>query len=68
MSKTTKKEMLETVIPNIGKPVRIVKGRHRNKEGVMEAVDMKNFCCSVQLPEGTVVKELEYDQLCKYEA
>lgn len=61
-------EMLETVIPNIGKSVKILKGPYRGQVAAMEAVDMQNFCCSVKLADGgNILEGLMYDEICKWE-
>ncbi|CAE7253325.1 Kin [Symbiodinium sp. KB8] len=45
-------EMLETVIPNLGKPVMVVKGQYKGKKGHMRTVDLEAFCVTVQLEDG----------------
>jgi len=58
-------EMLETVIPNVGKVVRIVKGTHKGFRAVMRAVCIEGFCVSVELEDGTFMEGLGYDEVCK---
>mmetsp|Transcript_99557 Transcript_99557/g.187232 ORF Transcript_99557/g.187232 Transcript_99557/m.187232 type:complete len:439 (-) Transcript_99557:50-1366(-) len=58
-------EMLETVIPNVGKPVRIVKGTHKGWRAVMRKVDIEGFCVGVELEDGTEMDGLGYDEVCK---
>ncbi|CAE8601915.1 unnamed protein product, partial [Polarella glacialis] len=58
-------EMLETVIPNVGKAVRLVKGTHKGRKATMRAVDFEGFCVSVELEDGTLMDGLPYDQVCK---
>mmetsp|Transcript_96 Transcript_96/g.196 ORF Transcript_96/g.196 Transcript_96/m.196 type:complete len:408 (+) Transcript_96:50-1273(+) len=60
-------EMLETVIPNLGKPVMVVKGRHKGKKARMRTVDLESFCVAVELEDGTDVEGLRYDEVCKIE-
>lgn len=60
-------EMIETVIPNIGKPLRVIKGTHRGWKAKMRAVDMEGFCVTVELDDGTVMEGLGYDEVCKFE-
>eukprot|EP00931_Biecheleriopsis_adriatica_P055461 TRINITY_DN32799_c0_g1_i1.p1 TRINITY_DN32799_c0_g1~~TRINITY_DN32799_c0_g1_i1.p1 ORF type:complete len:401 (-),score=106.47 TRINITY_DN32799_c0_g1_i1:88-1290(-) len=60
-------EMLETVIPNVGKIVRIVKGTHKGKKATMRAVDFEGFCVTVELEDGTQMEGLRYDEVCKVE-
>jgi len=58
-------EMLETVIPNVGKPVRVVKGTHKGARATMRAVDFESFSVDVELEDGTVMEGLGYDEVCK---
>jgi len=60
-------ELLETVIPNVGKPVRIVKGTHKGWRATMKAVDFEGFCVTVELHDGTIMDGISYDELCKVE-
>lgn len=60
-------EMLETVIPNLGKAVMVVKGPFRGKSARMKTVDLEGFCVSVELDDSRVVENLKYDQVCKIE-
>jgi len=60
-------ELLETVIPGIGKQVRVVKGTHKGWVASMRAVDFEGFCVTVELSDGTVMEGLGYDEICKFE-
>jgi len=60
-------EMLETVIPNVGKAVLVVKGTHRGRRGTMRSVDFEGFCVNVELEDGTSMEGLAYDEVCKHE-
>jgi len=60
-------ELLETVIPNVGKMVRVVKGTHKGRRATMRAVDFEGFCVTVELDDGTVMEGLGYDEVCKFE-
>mmetsp|Transcript_90978 Transcript_90978/g.257003 ORF Transcript_90978/g.257003 Transcript_90978/m.257003 type:complete len:440 (+) Transcript_90978:127-1446(+) len=60
-------ELLETVIPNVGKPVLVVKGTHKGHRATMRAVDFEGFCVTVELNDGTVMEGLGYDEICKFE-
>eukprot|EP00747_Dinoflagellata_sp_TGD_P164856 gnl/TRDRNA2_/TRDRNA2_185377_c0_seq1.p1 gnl/TRDRNA2_/TRDRNA2_185377_c0~~gnl/TRDRNA2_/TRDRNA2_185377_c0_seq1.p1 ORF type:complete len:411 (+),score=106.90 gnl/TRDRNA2_/TRDRNA2_185377_c0_seq1:98-1330(+) len=60
-------ELLETVIPNVGKPVVVIKGTHRSRKATMKAVDFENFCVTVELDDGTEMEGLGYDEICKFE-
>jgi len=55
---------LETVIPNVGGRVRIVKGVHRGEEGVLKAVHLEQFCATVETAAG-VREGMQYEQVCK---
>jgi DNA/RNA-binding protein KIN17 len=57
---------LETVVPLPGKRVKVVKGEHRGKKGVLESLDKANFGGSLRLEgeEGNVF--LEYEYFSKY--
>ncbi|KZC13464.1 PREDICTED: DNA/RNA-binding protein KIN17 [Dufourea novaeangliae] len=60
-------EYLETVIPAIGKEVIILWGKYKGKNGVVHKLHIENYCIDVQLDrDGTVVKKLPYEQVCKY--
>merc|ERR1719277_1442778 len=58
-------EMLETVIPNVGKLVRLVKGTHKGQRGTMRAVNFEGFSVTVELQNGTEMEGLGYDEVCK---
>jgi len=58
-------ELLETVIPNVGKAVRLVKGSHKGAHAVMRHVDIEAFSVSVELEDGTRMEGLGYDEVCK---
>merc|ERR1712087_36030 len=60
-------EMLETVIPNVGKAVRLVKGTFKGRRATMRGIDINNFCVSVELEDGTEMEGLGYDEVCKVE-
>ncbi len=59
-------EDLQTVIPALDLPVRVVGGaRHRGHTGVLAGVDEDGECLSVRLGDGTLVDGLSYDDVCK---
>lgn len=60
-------EMLETVIPNIGKSIKIVKGSYRGRQGKLKAVDFHSFSVTVVLEDGTEIEGMGYDEICKIE-
>lgn len=43
---------LETVIPNIGKPVLILKGENRGEEAKLRELDIKNFSAVLEISTG----------------
>eukprot|EP00437_Effrenium_voratum_P039858 CAMPEP_0181463522 /NCGR_PEP_ID=MMETSP1110-20121109/34958_1 /TAXON_ID=174948 /ORGANISM="Symbiodinium sp., Strain CCMP421" /LENGTH=396 /DNA_ID=CAMNT_0023588223 /DNA_START=47 /DNA_END=1233 /DNA_ORIENTATION=- len=49
-------EMLETVIPNLGKPVMVVKGQYAGKRARMRSVDLEAFCVSIEFEDSRVVE------------
>mmetsp|Transcript_31623 Transcript_31623/g.73783 ORF Transcript_31623/g.73783 Transcript_31623/m.73783 type:complete len:446 (-) Transcript_31623:129-1466(-) len=61
-------EMLETVIPNIGKPVRVIKGTYKGWRATMRAVDIEHFCVTVELEDGKEMDGLGYDEICKFDS
>ncbi|KAI6661087.1 DNA/RNA-binding protein KIN17 [Oopsacas minuta] len=60
---------LETVIPNIGRDVLIVNGANRGSNGKIMRVCPESFSVDVEMLDGvligTVVKQLEYEDVCK---
>lgn len=56
-------ELLETVIPNVGKLVRVVKGTHKGQRATMRGVDFESFCVAVELEDGTEMEGLAYDEV-----
>eukprot|EP00928_Gymnodinium_smaydae_P036725 TRINITY_DN25624_c0_g6_i1.p1 TRINITY_DN25624_c0_g6~~TRINITY_DN25624_c0_g6_i1.p1 ORF type:complete len:471 (+),score=89.39 TRINITY_DN25624_c0_g6_i1:79-1413(+) len=60
-------EMMETVIPGIGKTVKVIKGTHKGWKATMKSVDFDNFCVTVELSDGTVMEGMGYDEVCKVE-
>ncbi len=43
---------LETVIPAIRKSVQVVNGAYRGHRAILEALDAKNFCVTIQIDQG----------------
>ncbi|KAJ8613585.1 hypothetical protein CTAYLR_006158 [Chrysophaeum taylorii] len=58
---------LETVLPAIGKPVRVVAGPHAGALATLEAVHLDDFNATVRLllPEGESSVLLPYEAICK---
>lgn len=61
-------EYLETVIPAIGKQVVILWGKYKGMKGMVHKLHVESYSIDVKL-EGsdTIVKDLPYEQICKYE-
>ena len=63
--------MVETVIPRIGGPVRVLAGPWRGKHATLTSVQQASFSVTVTISqspyEGVVVKGLSYDHVCKCE-
>lgn len=62
-------EHLETVIPALGKLVKVVNGGYRGQTATLIAVDEKNFCAEITIASGLLmgrtVKGVEYEDICK---
>jgi DNA/RNA-binding protein KIN17 len=62
-------EHVETVIPAIGRTVRILHGRHRGRDATLESVDTNKFCCQIRLIDGAdkgqIVDGIEYENISK---
>ncbi|KAI8781936.1 DNA/RNA-binding protein KIN17 [Biomphalaria glabrata] len=60
---------VETVIPAIGKTVMVVNGAYRGEEATLEAIDEKNFSCTITIKHGLVagrvVSGVQYEDICK---
>ncbi|CAL1539046.1 unnamed protein product [Lymnaea stagnalis] len=60
---------VETVIPGIGKSVMVVNGAYRGEEATLDAIDEKNFCCTVTLKHGPltgrVLTKIQYEDISK---
>ncbi|XP_076238008.1 kin17 DNA and RNA binding protein [Calliopsis andreniformis] len=60
-------EHLETVIPAIGKEVMILWGKHKGMKGIVYKVHVEKYSIDIELKkDGTIVKKLPYEQVCKY--
>lgn len=61
-------EYLETVIPAIGKQVVILWGKYKGMKGMVHKLHVESYSIDVKLEwNGTIVKDLPYEQICKYE-
>ncbi|XP_064400616.1 DNA/RNA-binding protein KIN17-like isoform X2 [Halichondria panicea] len=60
---------LETVIPAIGKSVQVVNGAYRGHRAILEALDTKNFCVTIQIDQGPargrIVERVPYEDISK---
>jgi DNA/RNA-binding protein KIN17 len=57
---------LETVVPQIGSTVRIIMGQYTGKRATLESVDIKHYCASLKLKNGTVITNIPYEHFSKY--
>lgn len=62
-------EHLETVIPAIGKQVKVVNGAYRNEIAKLLSINEKKFCADIEIDTGLLqgrkVKDVEYEDICK---
>lgn len=60
---------LETVIPNIGRRVKVVNGAYRGQEATLLEVDQAGFCAKLRLDtgliSGRVLDRVPYEDFCK---
>uniref|UniRef100_A0A336LSL5 CSON002695 protein n=1 Tax=Culicoides sonorensis TaxID=179676 RepID=A0A336LSL5_CULSO len=60
---------VETVIPNLGKHVKVVNGAYRGHLAILKALDEANYCVTIQIASGTfkdrIVKGVQYEDICK---
>ena len=60
---------LETVIPAVGKRVRVVGGAHKGEAATLEALDLGAFAARIRLEaSGEVVEGVPYEDVCKERA
>ena len=62
-------EHVETVIPQIGRPVIVVKGVHRSCEATLLEVDFDHFCTKIRLEsgplKGRILDSVKYEDISK---
>ncbi|CAH1989080.1 unnamed protein product [Acanthoscelides obtectus] len=62
-------EHLETVIPAIGKLVKVVNGAYRGETATLLSIHEKNFCAEIEIASGLLkgrkVSGVEYEDICK---
>lgn len=60
---------LETVIPNIGRRVKVVNGAYRGQEATLLEVDQAGFCAKLRLDAGLIsgrlLDRVPYEDFCK---
>jgi DNA/RNA-binding protein KIN17 len=60
---------LETVIPALGRVVRVLNGRHRGENATLETLDEASFSCTIKLitgpSKGLVVNGVAYEDISK---
>lgn len=60
---------LETVIPAVGRPVRVVNGAYRGSNATLLRIDERNFCASVEISngplKGRIVDGIQYEDFSK---
>lgn len=57
---------LETVIPQINRPVRIVNGTGRGQVGTLLSLNLDQYSASIRLDSGRVLHGVEYEDFSKY--
>ncbi|OQR70080.1 DNA/RNA-binding protein KIN17-like, partial [Tropilaelaps mercedesae] len=55
----------ETVIPALGKKVKIVNGPYRGHEATLQRIDVDKFCATLKLNTGAVVQGVDYEYFSK---
>lgn len=62
-------EQLETVIPALGKLVKVVNGAYRGETAKLLALDEKHFCVDIEIASGVLkdrkVTGVQYEDICK---
>lgn len=62
-------EHLESVIPALGKLVKVVNGAYRGETATLLDLDEKNFCVDIEIASGLLkgrkVKSVQYEDICK---
>lgn len=62
-------EHLETVIPAVGRAVKVVNGAYRNQTATLLGIDEKRFCAEIEIASGVLkgrkVSNVEYEDICK---
>ncbi|RZC36263.1 hypothetical protein BDFB_014201, partial [Asbolus verrucosus] len=62
-------EHLETVIPALGKLVKVVNGAYRGEIATLLSIDEKNYCVDIKIASGLLmgraVSGVQYEDICK---
>lgn len=62
-------EHLETVIPALGKLVKVVNGAYRGETATLVTLDERNFCVDIEIASGVLkgrkVTGVQYEDICK---
>lgn len=60
---------LETVIPALDQPVRVVNGAYRGSEATLKQLNEKKFCVTIEILrgplKGRILENVEYEDICK---
>lgn len=64
----TKLSDLETVIPQLGRPVQLLAGAHRGTIATLRRINEAEFCVEAELPGGGGKVVLPYEDVCKITA
>lgn len=55
----------ETVIPAIGRKVKIVNGPYCGQEATLQSINVDKFCATLKLNTGSVVENVDYEYFSK---
>lgn len=62
-------EHLETVIPALGKLIKVVNGAYRGETATLLSIDVKNFCVDIEIANGVLkgrkLNCVQYEDICK---
>ncbi|XP_055907331.1 DNA/RNA-binding protein KIN17 [Eupeodes corollae] len=60
---------LETVIPALDKPIKVVNGAYRGTDAILKKLDEKNFCVTIEISrgplKGRIVERVQYEDISK---
>lgn len=55
----------ETVIPAIGRKVKIVNGAYRGQEATLQSINVDKFCATLKLKTGVIAEDVDYENFSK---